>query len=124
MLRRLFIVLQVVGVIPIIFFWFLWLIQNKWFWMEHYFPFWLVSSHILYLLSLLGKYIVYGKLHLYKIPEENKLSPKEEFYDNLGREVLKIEEEEENKIVSSKKKVTPTEQELYETNLKKHTREK
>jgi len=77
MLRRLFIVLQVVGVIPIIFFWFLWLIQNKWFWMEHSFPFWLVISHILYLLSFLGKYIVYGKLHLFKIGQDIKPKKRE-----------------------------------------------
>ena len=77
MLRRLFIVLQVVGVIPIIFFWFLWLIQNKWFWMEHSFPFWLVISHILYLLSFLGKYIVYGKLQLFKIGQDIKPKKRE-----------------------------------------------
>ncbi len=120
MFRRLFIVLQSVFVIPIIGFWFVWLTEDSWFWNYKSFLLYLVLSHILYVLTVLGKYVVYGNFHLYKIPEENKLSPKEEFYDNLGREVLEIEEEEENKSVPNEKKFKPTEQELYETNIKKH----
>ena len=89
-IRRLFVVLQSVFVIPIIFFWFVWLTEYNNFFRYNPFLLILVLSHILYVITVLGKYIVYGKFHLYKIPEENKLSPKEEFYDNLGREVLKI----------------------------------
>ena len=84
MLRRLFIVLQIVGVIPIIIFWFVWLIQNEGFWWTYSFPFWLVSSHFLYLLSFLGKYIVYGKLQLFKIGQDIK--PKKRERENKDEE--------------------------------------
>ena len=75
---------------------------------------------------------VNGKFHPREIIEENRLRQKEEYYENIGREILKLEEDKEsgltydynNEIVPSKKKVKPTEQEIYETNLKKHIKKK
>lgn len=144
MLRRLFLVLQIVCVIPIIIVWFIGFIESgsNSYWYNKIFPILFFGSHIPYLITVLGKYIVYGKFHLYKIGEgndseensvyldnqgreatkwgypktiknkqkkthpreiieEKRLRLKEEYYENLGREVLKIEEEEGNKIVNN-----------------------
>ena len=85
-LTRLFIVLQSVFVIPIIIFWFLWLTQDNSLWylesgflspklsifdFYSYLSLEFVLSHIPYLITFLGKYVVYGKFHLYKIGLEN-----------------------------------------------------
>ena len=85
-LTRLFIVLQSVCVMPIIIFWFIWLTQgNSLLYLESgllspklsvfdfysYLSLEFVLSHIPYLITFLGKYVVYGKFHLYKIGLEN-----------------------------------------------------
>ena len=77
MLRRLFVVLQYLGLIPVIIFWFYWGYSSK------YDPSWsfphnlwrFLLSFIPYGLIILGKWIIYGKFHIYKIEEgeENKL---------------------------------------------------
>ena len=77
MLRRLFIVLQYLGLIPVIIFWFYWGYSSK------YDPSWKFPQNLLmcilsltpYGLTILGKWIIYGKFHIYKIEEgeENKL---------------------------------------------------
>ena len=69
MLRRLFIVLQGIFSIPIIFFWVVWLTEYNNFFRYNPFLLILVFSHILYVLTVLGKYVVYGNFHLYKIGE-------------------------------------------------------
>jgi hypothetical protein len=74
MLRRLFVVLQYLGLIPILIFWFFWLIEDEYFWNGKPFTMFVLSL-IPYGLIILGKWIIYGKFHIYKIGEgeENKL---------------------------------------------------
>ncbi len=71
MLRRLFIVLQGIFSIPIIFFWFVWLTEYNNFFIYNSFILLLVFSQIIYVITVLVKWIVYGKIHLYKIGEGN-----------------------------------------------------
>jgi len=78
MLRRLFIVLQYFGSIPVLIFFFLWLTEDVYFWGGNtlfYFFCMFVLSTIPYGFVILGKWIIYGKFHIYKIEEgeENKL---------------------------------------------------
>ena len=63
MLRRLFIVLQVICSIPIIIFLFLWFTESR------PLPIYSVILFIPYVIIFLVKWIVYGKFHLYKIGE-------------------------------------------------------
>jgi hypothetical protein len=63
MLRRLFIVLQVICSIPIIIFLFLWFTESR------SLPIYSVILFIPYVIIFLVKWIVYGKFHLYKIGE-------------------------------------------------------
>ena len=71
MLRRLFIVLQYLGLIPVLIFLFFWLDSNP------YDPRWhfprilwrVLFSLIPYGLIILGKWIFYGKLYIFKIGE-------------------------------------------------------
>ena len=75
MLKRLIIVLQSLCSIPVLMFLFLWLIEDIWFRNGKLFTFGL--SLIPYGLIILGKWIIYGKLYIFKIGEgeekENKL---------------------------------------------------
>jgi len=72
-----------------------------------------------YGLIILSKYIMWGKFYIFKIEEEKIIDGEEKIikkrmsqseYDSMIRK-----EKEQNE-----KKVKPTEQELYETNIKKH----
>jgi hypothetical protein len=72
-----------------------------------------------YGLIILSKYIMWGKFYIFKIEEEKIIVGEEKIikkrmsqseYDSMIRK-----EKEQNE-----KKVKPTEQELYETNIKKH----
>ena len=77
MLRRLFVVLQYLGLIPILIFWIFWFSSSK------YDPSWEFPQNLLmcilsltpYGLTILGKWIIYGKFYFWKIGEgeENKL---------------------------------------------------
>ena len=77
MLRRLFVVLQYLGLIPILIFWIFWFSSSK------YDPSWKFPQNLLmcilsltpYGLTILGKWIIYGKFYFWKIGEgeENKL---------------------------------------------------
>ena len=75
MLRRLFIVLQYLGSIPVLIFLFFWLFGSDRFWSYKPVMLMFVLSLIPYGLIILGKWIIYGKFHIYKIEEgeENKL---------------------------------------------------
>ena len=77
MLRRLFVVLQFLGLIPILIWWFFWVTSSEY---DRSWKFpndlWLLLlSLIPYGFVILGKWIIYGKFHIYKIGEgeENKL---------------------------------------------------
>ena len=75
MLRRLFIVLQYFGSIPVLIFFFLWLTEDVYFWGGNtlfYFFCMFVLSTIPYGFVILGKWIIYGKFHIYKIGEDIK----------------------------------------------------
>ena len=75
MLRRLFIVLQYLGSIPVLIFLFFWLFGSDRFWSYKPVMLMFVLSLIPYGLIILGKWIIYGKFYFWKIGEgeENKL---------------------------------------------------
>ena len=75
MLRRLFIVLQYLGSIPVLIFLFFWLFGSDRFWYDEERMLMFVLSLIPYGLIILGKWIIYGKFYFWKIGEgeENKL---------------------------------------------------
>ena len=74
MLRRLFVVLQYLGLIPILIFWFFWFSSSK------YDPSWKFPQNLLmcilslipYGLIILGKWIIYGTFNIFKIGQDIK----------------------------------------------------
>ena len=69
MLRRLFIVLQYLGSIPVLIFLIFWLFGSERNWYDEERMLMFVLSLIPYGLIILGKWIIYGKFYIFKIGE-------------------------------------------------------
>ena len=72
MLRRLFIVLQYLGSIPVLIFLFFWLFGSDRFWYGEERMLMFVLSLIPYGLIILGKWIIYGTFNIFKIGQDIK----------------------------------------------------
>ena len=72
MLRRLFIVLQYLGSIPVLIFLFFWLFGSERFWYGEERMLMFVLSLIPYGLIILGKWIIYGTFNIFKIGQDIK----------------------------------------------------
>ena len=72
MLRRLFIVLQYLGLIPVLIFLFFWLFGSDRFWYGEERRLMFVLSLIPYGLIILGKWIIYGTFNIFKIGQDIK----------------------------------------------------
>ena len=77
MLRRLFIVLQYLGSIPVLIFLFFWLFGSDRFWYGEERMLMFVLSLIPYGLIILGKWIIYGTFNIFKIGQDIKPKKKE-----------------------------------------------
>ena len=93
MLRRLFLVLQSILLIPPIIFLFFWLGSSPYdsFWRNPSVNFWMfVLTFTPYVLVILGKYIIYGKLYIFKIGYGDEKGMSQGEYDS------KVDEEKEH----------------------------
>ena len=77
MLRRLFIVLQYLGSIPVLIFLFFWLFGSDRFWYDEERMLMFVLSLIPYGLIILGKWIIYGTFNIFKIGQDIKPKKRE-----------------------------------------------
>ena len=77
MLRRLFIVLQYLGSIPVLIFLFFWLFGSDRFWYGEERMLMFVLSLIPYGLIILGKWIIYGTFNIFKIGQDIKPKKRE-----------------------------------------------
>ena len=77
MLRRLFIVLQYLGSIPVLIFLFFWLFGSDRFWYGEERILMFVLSLIPYGLIILGKWIIYGTFNIFKIGQDIKPKKRE-----------------------------------------------
>ena len=77
MLRRLFIVLQYLGSIPVLIFLFFWLFGSDRFWSYKPVMLMFVLSLIPYGLIILGKWIIYGTFNIFKIGQDIKPKKRE-----------------------------------------------
>ena len=85
MLRRLFIVLQYLGSIPVLIFLFFWLFGSDRFWGFTPVMLMFVLSLIPYGLIILGKWIIYGTFNIFKIGQDIK--PKKRERENKDDEL-------------------------------------
>ena len=77
MLRRLFIVLQYLGSIPVLIFLIFWLFGSERNWYDEERMLMFVLSFIPYGLIILGKWIIYGTFNIFKIGQDIKPKKRE-----------------------------------------------